>query len=550
MEIADLQPRVRRVAVRVISRARSPSRAAPCAGSSCRAPAKSSRKELDDLVGRRERSSARADSSWARIGRRGAHQLGAEGGRRRACSSGVRRGRRRATATAALHGRARRRTSPTCSGRLRLQVAKRAGLLKPTTSGSSGSPSSRCSSGTRTRSAGTRCTIRSRRRGRRTCRCSRSAPGSRPRARLRPRAQRLGDRRRQHPNSSRRRAAARVPAARHLGRGREGALRLLPRRARVRHAAARRHRLRPRSHRRADVRRSVDSRGHRVPEDRAGRGPDGRRAVGGGRSDSCASCKIKIARQSVGPIALHASRHRSRRHQDRGRRARTTTGACVWESASPTPRDDYDGTIDAIAALVGDGESGGRRAVHGRHRHARRDLAGDRARQERQLHLAQRPAAAGGSRAAARPRRCGWPTTRTASPSPRRPTAPRPARAVVFGVILGTGTGGGIVVDGRVVDGRQRDRRRVGPQPAAVAGRRRAAGPGVLLRPARLHRDVSVRARPSRPTTARAAGADVARRRRGRARPAPATPARGRARRVAARLARALATVINVSIPT
>ena len=46
---------------------------------------------------------------------------------------------------------------------------------------------------------------------------------------------------------------------------------------------------------------------------------------------------------------------------------------------------------------------------------------------------------------------------------------------VVFGVILGTGVGGGVVVDGRVVDGRQRDRRRVGPQPAAVAGGRRAA---------------------------------------------------------------------------
>ena len=120
-----------------------------------------------------------------------------------------------------------------------------------------------------------------------------SAPGARARARLRPGAQRLGDRRRQHPNPSRRRAAAGVPAARHLGRGREGALRVLPRRARVRHAAARRHRLRPRSHRRAAVRRVVDSRSHRVPEDRAGRRPDGRRAVGGRRRSSCASCSIK-----------------------------------------------------------------------------------------------------------------------------------------------------------------------------------------------------------------------------------------------------------------
>ena len=74
------------------------------------------------------------------------------------------------------------------------------------------------------------------------------------------------------------------------------------------------------------------------------------------------------------------------------------------------------------------------------------------------------------------------------------------ARAVVFGVILGTGTGGGIVVDGRVLAAAQRDRRRVGPQPAALAARRRAAGPAVLLRPHGLHRDVPLgpgpRARP------------------------------------------------------
>ena len=38
----------------------------------------------------------------------------------------------------------------------------------------------------------------------------------------------------------------------------------------------------------------------------------------------------------------------------------------------------------------------------------------------------------------------------------------------------------------------ERHRGRVGPQPAAVAARRRAARPGVLLRPARLHRDVPV----------------------------------------------------------
>ena len=42
---------------------------------------------------------------------------------------------------------------------------------------------------------------------------------------------------------------------------------------------------------------------------------------------------------------------------------------------------------------------------------------------------------------------------------------------VVFGVILGTGTGGGVVVDGRVLTRPERHRRRVGPQPAALADR-------------------------------------------------------------------------------
>ncbi len=41
--------------------------------------------------------------------------------------------------------------------------------------------------------------------------------------------------------------------------------------------------------------------------------------------------------------------------------------------------------------------------------------------------------------------------------------------AVVFGVIIGTGTGGGLVVNGRLVGGVECDRRGMGTQPAAVA---------------------------------------------------------------------------------
>ena len=49
--------------------------------------------------------------------------------------------------------------------------------------------------------------------------------------------------------------------------------------------------------------------------------------------------------------------------------------------------------------------------------------------------------------------------------------------SVVFGVILGTGVGGGIVVERPAARRRQRDRRRMGPQPAAALrrGRRPAA---------------------------------------------------------------------------
>ena len=93
------------------------------------------------------------------------------------------------------------------------------------------------------------------------------------------------------------------------------------------------------------------------------------------------------------------------------------------------------------------------------------------------------------------------------------------ARAV-FGVILGTGTGGGIVVDGRVLDRPQRDRRRVGPQPAALAAATRSA----RARPATAGgRAASRRSSPApaSPATTRATGERaeprrIARRRRGR----------------------------------
>ncbi len=69
-------------------------------------------------------------------------------------------------------------------------------------------------------------------------------PAAVPRAGLRPGAQRERDRRREHPHPRQPAAAPPVQAARHQRRGRETAVRVLHRGARVRHAAARRHRVR------------------------------------------------------------------------------------------------------------------------------------------------------------------------------------------------------------------------------------------------------------------------------------------------------------------
>ena len=81
-----------------------------------------------------------------------------------------------------------------------------------------------------------------------------------------------------------------------LGRGCEEPFRLLPRVARIRHAAARRAGARPRSDLRAAGGRDLDSRGDSVPEDDAGRRSDVRRAVDG--------------RSAPAPRAAHKTDHK------------------------------------------------------------------------------------------------------------------------------------------------------------------------------------------------------------------------------------------------
>ena len=63
---------------------------------------------------------------------------------------------------------------------------------------------------------------------------------------------------------------------------------------------------------------------------------------------------------------------------------------------------------------------------------------------------------------------------------------------VVFGVILGTGVGGGLVVHGNVVIGANAVGGEWGHNMLPWPERRRVPGPGLLLRPVGMHRDVAV----------------------------------------------------------
>ena len=68
---------------------------------------------------------------------------------------------------------------------------------------------------------------------------------------------------------------------------------------------------------------------------------------------------------------------------------------------------------------------------------------------------------------------------------------------IVFGVIVGTGCGGGICIGGRVLTGAHAHRRRMGPQSAArAAARRNRPRAEMLLRPRQLHRSLDQRHRP------------------------------------------------------
>ena len=216
-----------------------------------------------------------------------------------------------------------------------------------------------------------------------------------------------------------------------------------------------------------------------------------------------------------------------------------------------TPSQRLRATVEAVRGLVDELEAELGARAQRRRRHAGRDLGGDRADQERQLDaLNGRPFADDLARALGREVRIE--NDANCFALSEAIDGAGAGQRVVFGVILGTGVGGGIVVDGRVWVGPNAIAGEWGHNALPSRDRARPARPALLLRPPRLHRDLPVRARGSPPTTrARAAPrrARSMRRRSSRSRAAGDAAARATLARYDERLARALATVINVLDP-
>ena len=251
-------------------------------------------------------------------------------------------------------------------------------------------------------------------------------------------------------------------------------------------------------------------------------------------------------RNSLAPGCESASTSAARR--SRPSRSIATAGSAARRRV-PTPRGRYGATLAAITTLVEglERESGEPARVGIGMPGALSPATGLREeREQRRGSTAGRSArissASSTARSASR-------TTRTASRCPRRATAPARERAVVFGVILGTGTGGGVVVHGRVLGGPNAIAGEWGHNPAALAARRRVAGRRLLLRADGLRGDLPVGARRfPRPSRGHGRGA---RRDDHRRRAPPTGDARCEATlaRYEERLARALATVVNLLDP-
>ena len=124
----------------------------------------------------------------------------------------------------------------------------------------------------------------------------------------------------------------------------------------------------------------------------------------------------------------HANRHRPRRHQDRRHRARRRRRERrAQRVATPARLRRRRSTRSRARRATLETQRGATRS--GRRRHSRRDRRRDRPRQERQLDVAERPAASRDDLERALGRAgAASPTTPTASRSPRPPTARRRRR--------------------------------------------------------------------------------------------------------------------------
>ena len=154
--------------------------------------------------------------------------------------------------------------------------------------------------------------------------------------------------------------------------------------------------------------------------------------------------------------------------RSRGSRSQTM-GVKLARLRVATPRQDYAKTIDAIVSVVAIARARRGAAGHRRDRHPGHALAAHRARQERQLHLVERSAALQQTCERALDRDVRFANDANCFALSEATDGAAAGAEVVFGVILGTGCGGGIAVNGRVLTGANGDCRRVGAQSAAGA---------------------------------------------------------------------------------
>ncbi len=227
--------------------------------------------------------------------------------------------------------------------------------------------------------------------------------------------------------------------------------------------------------------------------------------------------------------------------------ALAANGDTLLRHRVPTPRDDYDATLDAIVALVGRLEQEiGARGTVGLGTPGAVSPATGRIKNSNSTWLLDRPLAEDLAARLARPVRLDNDANCFAL-SEATDGGGRGAK-VVFGVILGTGTGGGIVVDGRPLVGAnaisgewghnplpwpESDER---PGPPCYCGRRGCLE--TFLSGPALSRDYAAATGERRDAPAIAAAAD-----------AGDAGAEAALRRYEDRLARGLASVINVVDP-